>query len=330
MRRSKVICCFIILLAVTASYAELDESMFSFSNLLSGSDLIVVGIVCDTKIESQQYHINFRIENYIKGKSANNLVDIIVPLANGLNIPDEPYLQKDNRYLLFLKYQSQWTVLNRMAGVLNADVETDIHQLFNVYQSNHDIFSKEHSIALQQVFFTTSSSDVRIRLLYDIEKNLDEKDESFLLSLFNSDNKQLKIFSILQSGRLKIHSMRAKIEQLIKMGTDTDIIFHSIVALGDMGNVESRPLIFDFLYDSDPAMRRVAIEAAGKIGGNEIVEPLKNIYPTEQDFVMRLTIITAVCRLADRNVIKGILEYFQTIETNTLVLSVLEREFGKI
>jgi hypothetical protein len=309
----------------------LDESAFSFSNLFLNSDIIVCGSVEDIKIDSKEYKIIFRIENCITTNFNKNPIEIGVPLSDGFYIPDEPYLKKNNQYLLFLQFENNgWKIPNKIAGVLDHDLTTDVRKISEKYHANTKLFSKECSTTLQDLFFSMRSKFTKVRLLYDLKNLLGSSDKQFLASLFKLKDKQIRFFSILQLGRLNIESMRAEIENLLQNSADFEIIFHSIVALGDMKNSNSLQLLLQYLNSPEPAIRRAAIAAVGKIRDKKIVIPLKELYPRENDIGQRLAIITAISRLSDLNSVINALRYFQSIEADPLVLSIINKKINPL
>lgn len=331
MKRVMLLFCLLIFLFYSLNHAELTERAFRFSSLFSNSDLIVVGIVEDVKTEQSAYLMNFKIENCIGESIINDKIEILTPIANGFYIPDEPYLEKNNRYLLFLIFEENvWKVTNHTAGVLNPELETDVSKIFKSYQTNQNLFSKDYSKLLQSLFFSCEKNESKIRLLYDLKQYLTIEDESFLSSLFRSDNNQYQIFSILQCGKLNIESMRTRIENLLKKSSDSVIKFHCIVALGDLKNPESLPLVLNYINSEDQGTRRASIESAGKIRSNNIVQPLKELYLSEKDIGNRLSIITAISRLSDENLVINTLNYFNSIENNSLVSSILINRINSI
>jgi len=304
---------------------------FAFASLLSGSDLIVTGKVQDVITEPTVYHISFLVEDYIKGTSNDRLIKIDVPLANGLRLEDEPYLEKDGRsLLLFLKpglSQGVRTITNHAAGVLPVGMKDDVTRLVQAYQSNPNFFAKENSAAAQNLFFAFTQQASKQMLLNDLESILSPQDEPFLSALLDSGTEAFQVFGALQAGRLKIASLREKVETLLKSSMSFNVKFHCVVGLGDLGNANSLPLVLEYVQDSNADLRNVAFEAAGKIGGNEIVQPLRERYPQENSD-RRLTIIEAIYRLSDRAMAKNTLSYFRSIESKPLLQSILDNRLS--
>lgn len=330
MKKTSLLSSFLIFLQFSASYAELADTQFSFSSLLSNSDVIAKGMVIAVSSEPDKYIINLEVQRYVKGGPPENPLRIIVPLAAGLRIPDEPYLEINGTYLLFLRQnQSDWTITNKIAGVLRAHQELDVSAVFQAFQANQDLFSThQYSTALQEIFLSMAVDDSRTRLLYDLKDHLTSNDSPFISALLKSNNRNHKVFSILQCGRVQIESLRSDIESLLKNDRNYDVKFHAIVSLGDYGNPQSLNLIVGYLSDPDPSIRRAAVHAVGKIGGNEIVEPLRELYSSESDIGQRLAIIEAIVRAPDRSIVAHALEYFLSIETNGLLISILQREIA--
>ncbi len=326
MKKVSITSSIIFILLFSAAYAELSERAFSFSGLLSNSDIIAKGKVISVSSEPYKQIINFQVEQYVKGRISENPIQINVPLAGGLRIPNEPYLEINGTYLLFLQQNENiFTITNKIAGVFSPDQESDVLTLFEAYQNNNEIFSAGYSAPLQDLFLLTANDNTKIRLLHDLKRHQTSSDSTFISSLLKSDNTNHKVFAILQSGRLQIESLRLDIENLLQNDGNYNVKFHSIVSLGDYGKSESLNLILENLSDSDPSIRRAAVHAAGKIGGNKIVEPLRKQYPSESDMGQRLSIIEAINRLPDRSIATDVMQYFLSIESNALLVSILEK-----
>ena len=167
-------------------------------------------------------------------------------------------------------------------------------------------------------------------MLYDLEDILTYKGATFLSALLDSGQEEYVVFGALLAGRLKIENLRSRIEGLLKSSNDESIKFHSIVGLGNLANPDSHQFIFSFLKHLSPAIRRAAIEAAGKIGGQEIVAPLKAAYTFETDIGHRIAIITSISRLSNKEAAKEVLQGFQSMESDPLLASILSRKVNEI
>lgn len=88
--------------------------------------------------------------------------------------------------------------------------------------------------------------------------------------------------------------------------------------------------ILPFLKHSDQGIRRASIEACGKIKGNEIIQPLKDLYISEEDTLNRLASIEAIVRLSDQAAVKETLLFFKSIEKNPLLLSNLNKTLNNM
>jgi len=330
MKWKLLMCCFAVLFLCSGGEADTTGHIFAFSGLLSESDLIVTGLIVNVEIDPTTYRMTCGIEECIVG-SAQEPLEIVSPLANGFYSSDDPYLEQDSRYLLFLKHdRDDLVITKRWGGVLNCDQRDDVVRIVQAYDSNPNLFSKEYSADLQDLFFAATQEDTRSRLLCDLEYCLTPADEPFLSTLLDSDNQRDNRFSILQCGRLGLESMRPRIEDLLGKTADSQIVFHCIAALGDLGNPDSLELVLGFLGDSEQGIRSAAIEAAGKIGGNVIIQPLSEWYASEQDFGNRLAIITSLSGVSDRNAVADALTYFLSVETDPIVLHALNRELDSL
>lgn len=203
--------------------------------------------------------------------------------------------------------------------------------IVRAYQSNPDLFSTQSVGELKNLFFTFEQRDSKTRLLVDLERYLTAEDEHFLATLMESSDDVFVVFSILHSGRLKISALREKIEYMLKNSHNPRITFHCLVSLGAYKSTESLPLVLQYLNSPDPATRRASIEAVGKIGTVGIIEPLMELYSAENDMGQRLAIIEAISwlSLSHSELVSSALRQFQSIESNTLLQSILGRELDK-
>jgi len=321
----------ILFLSITysSSKAELDESAFSFSNLFIKSNIIAYGSVKDIIITSNEHKIIFEIENCISQNSNIKLIEINVPLSNGFFIPDEPYLEKNNHYLLFLNNSNNnWTITNKIGGVFNSDFKNDIIKIFEKFNYNKKLFEKDNKNDLKNLYFLFKNNLSKSKFLYDLKNILDTSDMPFLVFLFESQDKQAKLFAISQFGILANESMQPAIIELIQNSDDFDIKFHCIAALGNLKKTKNYPILLLSLNDPDPGIRRVAIEALGKLKNIEMINSLKELYPRETDMGQRLAIITAITRLSDLNLVIQALMYFQNIETDPYILSIINNRIN--
>lgn len=210
MLKFKIISVLGVFIYCTILYAELSPNEFTFSTLFSKSEIIAKGKVKDVKINNYEYQMNFEIHDDIKESGYSQTIDVVSPLVNGFYRPDDSYLEIENEYVLFL-YQDngKWHTVHGISGVFKAKLVDDVHRIFDAYQKNGDSLSKD---LLKNLFFTVTHDEIKTRFLYELKKQISESDIEFLKTLLESDNKHERIFSILELGKLKISSMRLKIE----------------------------------------------------------------------------------------------------------------------
>lgn len=329
MLRQIIITFIIVFFLHVTVHAELSPEQLSFSTLLSSAMVVVNGKVNQVKVENDQYLMHFEIKNSIKGTIDPQTITIISPLANGFYLPDEAYLEKgDTYFLLFLTMiNNEWRIVNGVNGVFSTDLKDDIQTVIQAFNENTKSFSKTQ---IKNIFHDLIHEDIKIKILYDLEKYISKNDVSFLKTLFSDTNEKVKIFSISKFGRFRVESMREEIEHLLQNNDDEEIEFHCLVALGDLGNSKSYKIIIPYLSHLKSSMKRAAIEACGKIKGNEIIKPLKALYKTEQDILNRMSCIDTICQLSNKVAVKETLQFFQSIETNSILLSILKRRLMNI
>ena len=319
-------------LLFSVSYAELAPSAFSFSALLYNSELVVEGTVISVDRSQDQYKISFSIDECLAGPCDEEVLDIFVPLARGgLYHEDEAYLGPNDRRIVFLHSKGGlWAITNGIAGVLNPSMREEVRALYQRYRSNPQIFTQAYSAELIDVFNLFRNKDVRTRLLYDLENSLSTKDDRFISGLIGSDDKTFVIFGLLQAGRNRIESLKHEVESTLNSSKDSEIIFHSIVALGNYGLPESLPLVLSYLHNPEQGIRRAVIEAAGKTRTESILAPLNSLFPNETDWGNRLAIIDAIYPLSSRELVLNALNEFKTVESNDFVLSILEKRIESL
>ena len=166
-------------------------------------------------------------------------------------------------------------------------------------------------------------------MLLDLEDLVTIDDEIFISSLINEREEEYKIFGILQSGKNKIESLRNVIENMLKFTNEINIKFHCLVSLGDYKNSNSIDLIISFLNDEKQYIRRAAVEALGKIQDDRIIEPLKNLYFKENDFVDRMAIITSIFKIKNKSEANKTLKFFRKSEENLILKTFLDEKIEK-
>ncbi len=312
----------LLVLLFSSVQAELSNEAYAFSNLFERTEMIVSGTVVDVSKDQEFYDINFLIEDCIMGNCNENIIQIRVPMSDGFYIPHESYLDVDESSIVFLQAnRGAWQISNSMAGVLNTAMKNDVILLAQQYAVNRTIFSS--SPAMQDLFNSLTERDSKIRLLHDLERHLDVSDESFLGGLLQSEDKYISNFAILNAGRLNMESFRHDITKTLIQDLDPETSFYCIIALGNYARGESTPIILPYLNNTDAGIRRVAIEALGKIGSDDVVAPLQSSYFREDDFVQRLAVIEAILRVRNLAIATNTLRAFEATETNQTLRAIL-------
>ncbi|MFC1557549.1 HEAT repeat domain-containing protein [candidate division KSB1 bacterium] len=331
-----IISCFTLLTVLFHyyCYAELAPRAYSFSSLLPRSDLVVCGTVEETEPLGSQEVARVRITEILYGSATDE--SIFVAFA-GFGVPDEPNLFVNGEFVLFLSRNGDYySVVNNEAGTSNIRERDDIVSVIELYTSTQDLFTPAHKTELKELFSVVSSNAVKSRLLWDLEPVLTAEDETFLSNLIQSDVKEHRYFALTLTGRLQIFSLRETIEGIANSQGDPALTFHAIAALGDMKDRNSITTVKSYITSPDDGIRRAAIEAAGKIGDITVLPQLRSGYATEDDFGMRMSIITAVSRLrssgaatVDTSVL-DCLNYFRSRESNQLVVRKLDRTISSL
>jgi hypothetical protein len=310
-------------------FCDLSEDAYLLSKLLSKSELVVSGYVDNIAINNDNYKFFFIIESVLKGDKIKE-AEVISKLKNGFYLEDEPYLEKNKSYLLFLrKVNNDWVITNGIAGVYSIDVKDELTKIISVYDKNQKIFTQNYANDLIDLFNSLNSSKLKRILLYDLKKGITKDHSGFIENIFESNEKSFKIIGIQEAGRLKIEFMKGKIENLIQTNNDVELIFYGICALGEYGDENNLNLITPFLSSNDQGIRRVSIEALGKIGGDQIISPLLKLYGEEKDWGNRIAIITSINRLLDRIKVNDTLNLMLKMESNPLVISILNDTLKK-
>ena len=331
MKNKKVLTLSVIILLMffTAGYTDLFERAYSFSILLKKSDLIIAGTVIDVKIEPDKYIMTFKVDEYIKGKDEKE-IEIVSPLNKGFYLPDDAYIEKGKNALLFL-YRKGGSIFitNYYGGYLKPEMKSDVEMIFQRYQNNRSLFTLDFKNDLKNIFNSFQSIESKRRLLLDLENVLSAADENFILNILGSNNIHIRNFGIIQSGKHQIKNQEIKIKEFLINTDNLSTKLHCLVSLGYYKNPDNLELIQNYFKDDEQSIRRVAAEAIGKIEDEKIIEPLKSLYSKEDDFGNRMTIITAVNKLKNKTLVKNTLRYFENIEYNPFVSSIIRKKINE-
>ena len=333
IKKNMNLCMYLLfsLVITVEAFADLGPSNYAFLNLLQNSDLIVAGYVSEVNESPMEIQITFIIERSIKDPLNRENIEISVPLANGLPIPTEAYLQKGKKYILFLtSYGSLFKITNHKAGVMKEDTFSDIDLLFTAFRENNDLFSKASIDDLKRMFRNFSSNETRYRLLIDMRNYLSIEDDLFFTALLESGNEQLIIFSVQQIGIHNINSLRFTVIQLLVGTNSINVQLHCLVALGDMKDIESVDLISSYLNHPDQGIRLAAIQSLGKLGTIEVIGSLQLLYANENDVGNRISIITALERNPNKVESIKALKELQDVQATPLVSSILKKRLSKL
>ncbi|MCP5375418.1 MAG: HEAT repeat domain-containing protein [Rickettsiaceae bacterium] len=307
------------------AWADFSEKEYSFSSLITNADLIVTGEIDSVQLTVENYEMIFHAEDILYNSESRKQFKILSKTKNGFRLPEEPYLERGGKYLLILKKESDYySIVNGLAGIFNVSVKDDILKILTTYKQNKQLFTEKNTNEKIDLFESLSNEETKTRFLYDLEKNLTKNQMSFIRELLLSNNKRYTIFGLRVIANLKADSELRKVEEML-LSSEKEIQFRSIVTLGYIGNSETNKIIIPFLESSEQHLRRVAIEAVGRIDGEEMLNIFKQTYSTEKDFGNRIAIIEATAKFNDRNKIRDALSYFLTLEKDPFVISIIEK-----
>ncbi len=304
-----------------SSLMSAQDELISLQELCEKSNAVVIGTVSNLTITYDEYLMFFYVEDSIKDKIEEMQIRIKSQLNSGFYLPDEVYLEDKQRYLLFLKKENDdfWTITGGYFGVFDVDYFKDIKLILEEYKNDSELFSGKNIKKLIQIFENTEMVKIKTLLLNELEKNMDVENLYYLDKFFEYENEAYKIFSIKNYGKYKVESKRENIEKTLLTSNNSNIIFYSIIALGEIKNNKSFEVIKQFLRNTDQGIRRAAIETLGKINDKKIIEPLIECYTSEKDFGNRIAIITSIEMLGINDDVKKAFEYLKSLEQDPFV-----------
>jgi len=304
---------------------------YAFSRLFADADLVVFGNVASAANNNSNYSFKFVVKEVLYGSDPGSAVSVVSPMSNGFFLPDELYPENSAEYILFLKAQgNSYRVASGYAGTMKPAEKEELSTLITAYVSNRGLFTAGQKTAYKALFNTISSSAIKNRMLYDLENTLTANDIPFIRSLLRGENTIHKTFALNAAGKLRIEALRTEIETILSSSGNHSVKMHSIISLGNIRNKNSISFIMEYLSSADDPLRRVAVEAAGKIGDSAFLSRLQSMYPNETDIGMKLSIITAVSRMQGKTAVKAALESFHAAETETLAQRIIARKINAL
>ncbi len=320
----------IAVLTMVISAQAFDLGPLKFSDLFSNTDAVIAAKIIDVDNQKNAYVMTLQVDETMYGTLGEKNITVSSPKTNGYFMEDDSYLEKDKEYILFLKQSnSEWKFAGYSAD-FDKSLKDDFKQIINKYTGNKNIFSKNNSNSLIGLYNSTKNNGLKNIILNDLEETLAGTDIGFLNSMTSSINKREKIFGISMAGKLKIAGKRQNIESVLSTETDEELRFYSIISLGDMGNNDSAELIKPFLISEIQVLRRVAIEALGKINDSSNLSSLTSIYAGELDMGNRIAIIDAIANLSNKPDVVAAYKNFKKSEPEKFIRHYLDDQIAKI
>ncbi|MFC1726661.1 HEAT repeat domain-containing protein, partial [candidate division KSB1 bacterium] len=112
--------------------------------------------------------------------------------------------------------------------------------------------------------------------------------------------------------------------------SNSRIIHHCIVSIGDYGKEESADIIIPYFKHERQEIVRAAVEAAGKLKNEKLIKHLKDVYNQEMDFIDRIAVVESLCRMKNRIKAKEALNGLLVNETMPFVKNFLVKNKNKL
>jgi len=245
-------------------------------------------------------------------------------------LDDENYLQTDNTYILFCsKSNNEYFFTEKGYSILNLSAKEDLLVILNAYKSNPELFSDISKNELFNIYSKLKTEDMKKRLLADLSELISDKDEKFLETGITSSDKIYKCFAVKKAGELGIAKFHTNIINMVNNEKDNDIIFTSLVSIGKYSDINNKDLFLFYLKNSDQGLRRVSIEALGKIINEEIVSEMISSFETEKDFGNRIAMIEVFASLKNNEFVNNVLSKLKKTEANSFVSTFIEKRMRK-
>jgi hypothetical protein len=329
MKKFMIIVGIIQLLFVQTVRSDMADELSAFSSLLTRSELVVRGSVTEVIADANNYRVSLLIHECLLG-SASGTIEIITPLADGFRLPDEAYPELRNSYVLFLKnIKPGWRIVNYYSGLFPGELTDDIDDVIDEWSGNKRMFSDD-ATSLKKIYRKIKSDHIKQLLQIDLETSLSANDSEFIHELLDSGTNSEKALAIRQIGKRKMGAMKNRVKVFLSTSHDPEILYNSLIALGDDPNETDIVLIEPFLTHERQEIRRVAIQALGNIHSTDIQDPLSHAYENETDVGNRVAIIDAISRMDDLGSVRTTLIKFKSIEKNSIVLQYVNIRLNQI
>ncbi len=320
----------IAVLTMAISAQAFDLGPLKFSDLFSNTDVVVSAKVIDVDNQKNAYVMTLQVDETMYGTLGEKNITVSSPKSNGYFMEDDSYLEKDKEYILFLKNtNSKWKFAGYSAD-FNVSLKDDFKSIIKSFTGNRNIFTKNNSNSLIGLYNSTKNDGLKSIILNDLEGTLAGTDIGFINSMTNSMKKREKIFGISMAGKLKIAGKRQNIESVLTTETDDELWFYTIISLGKMGHKDSAVHIKPYLKSERQELRRVAIEALGKIDDSANLNSLTSIYAGEMDLCNRLAIIDSIARFSNKSDVIAAYNEFKNSEPKKFVIEYLDSKISKL
>jgi len=324
---------FITLLCIiflSVAFADMDYSVFSFSHLFDKADCVVSGTVVSCANDEQDWRMTVDVEDVLYGTAASS-IKVISPFVNGSFREDEAYLGEGQRCILFLKKNGDiYNIVNGIAGVIKPETKDDVKTVAFEYEKNPALFSKENMSAMIKLYESLHENETKKRLLECMKGKYSNEEAPFLLTLLDSGDPYLQMYAAVQSGFAKIEDLRHAIESLCVSTNNVALRSESLFAIAQYEDNNSIPIVRSFFDDPNSEVRSNAYFASGVIGSSEVAESLIERFNMESDYVMRMTIVSALGGIKDKQLIAKILPRLKVRETNEIVLRHIDFTIEKL
>lgn len=102
-------------------------------------------------------------------------------------------------------------------------------------------------------------------------------------------------------GLLRVQESLPYIQEAMAQEQDTLILSDLIWATGNIGADEGREMLYPYLENEEPLLRRMAVQSLGEIGNSEDSQKLMSMYENEKDSRVRLQLLATLIRFDSSN-----------------------------
>ena len=297
------------------------------SPIICESDLIFVGEVVEN-IGGSWLSARLKIVEVLKGATNEKYVSFI---CNGPYTGLQPSFVKGEKHIIFVRQDGDGFVFTTGLGVHCAIAielpyledsyhhKNDIQLLLSAYDKNRELFSKAGKQDLISLYPQLKSEYIKSRVLYDLADLVDENDTEFFAIGLQSDDKQYNLFSIMKIGDLRIEQFKETIANLLSTIPDIPAnnqkLFYLLIALREYADIKFKDIFFEYINGKNQTFRRISYHAIGIINDEKTLLALVPYYGKESDFGERSSILTALEKINNNDVLIPVLLELKKIET---------------